>query len=486
MTNLLALPIEEVKKVSPFKNVYGNEDGVRMNENGSFIFPKSENVTYEVVKDFIKLHSEYRLPKLLESHYMYLGEYPITYNGTATKIPDGLPDNRVVVNFAKYIVDTFNGYFIGIPVKITSDDENVNEKVNEFYNSSDLADNLAELSKLCSIYGTAFAYLYTDENGEVKMTYNSPLDMLLIHSDTIDESPLFAIRYHYDKDNYLKGTLYYGSKEYAINGENETLEELEKFETFDGLPVIEFVENDFRQSSFEQVKNMMNHFNKVLSSKANDVEYFANAFLKIVGASVENGTIRAMQENRVINVTGNGSQNVDIDFIGKPDGDTTQENLLERLSELIFTTAMVANTTSENFGNVSGVALEFKLQNMHNLAIAKERKFTSGLKQMFKIWATVPIGLVHLDDYKKLQFDFTRNIPKNIQEEINNAKNLTGIVSKETQLKQLSFIDNPVEELEQLEKEQMQDYERYSTIENVSPDNVTGESILNDNNAQGL
>ena len=49
---------------------------------------------------------------------------------------------------------------------------------------------------------------------------------------------------------------------------------------------------------------------------------------------------------------------------------------------------------------------------------------------------------------------FTRNFPANVTEEVENAKNLSGIVSQETQLSVLSIVDNVSEEVEKLDKEQ--------------------------------
>ncbi|OPX54093.1 phage portal protein, partial [Oceanospirillum multiglobuliferum] len=141
-------------------------------------------------------------------------------------------------------------------------------------------------------------------------------------------------------------------------------------------------------------------------------------------------------------------------------------------------------TSDENFGNASGVALEFKLQNMHNLAIAKERKFTSGLKQLFKLWTNTPLVPVDEKAYKTLKHKFTLNIPRNVSEEIENAKNLEGIVSKETQLSQLSFIANPLDELKQIEKEKVSDFDSFNELSNVSIDNPTGESILDNSEEQ--
>jgi hypothetical protein len=83
-----------------------------------------------------------------------------------------------------------------------------------------------------------------------------------------------------------------------------------------------------------------------------------------------------------------------------------------------------------------------------------------------------------------LKYKFTLNIPRNVSEEIENAKNLEGIVSKETQLSQLSFIANPLDELKQIEKEKVSDFDSFNELSNVSIDNPTGESILDNSEEQ--
>ena len=72
-------------------------------------------------------------------------------------------------------------------------------------------------------------------------------------------------------------------------------------------------------------------------------------------------------------------------FSRRPNGDTTQENLINRLEKLIFQICMVANISDENFGASSGIALKYKLQAMSNLAKTKERKFTSGMNREVQV-----------------------------------------------------------------------------------------------------
>ena len=79
----------------------------------------------------------------------YETDYPIFKQAPK---PEYKPDVRLAVNFARYITDTFNGFFIGVPIKVASDDEEVNRFVNYLDAYNDQDDNNAELSKLIYIW----------------------------------------------------------------------------------------------------------------------------------------------------------------------------------------------------------------------------------------------------------------------------------------------------------------------------------------------
>ena len=51
---------------------------------------------------------------------------------------------------------------------------------------------------------------------------------------------------------------------------------------FEGVPATEFVEYAERQSIFEPVLTMINAYNNAISEKANDVDYFADAYMKVL------------------------------------------------------------------------------------------------------------------------------------------------------------------------------------------------------------
>lgn len=156
----------------------------------------------------------------------------------------------------------------------------------------------------------------------------------------------------------------------------------EKIHGFDGVPATEYVENEERQGLYETILSINDAYNKVISEKANDVDYFADAYLKILGAKLNNDDINFIRDNRIMNFDGEDGDKIIAEFLSKPSADTTQENLLDRLERLMFLISMVANINDKNFGADSGIALKYKLQSMSNLGKTEERKFTSGMNDI--------------------------------------------------------------------------------------------------------
>lgn len=412
-----------------------------------------EELTDAKLCRFIERHaaeSTFRYKQLQDA---YETDFPIFHKKPK---PEWKPDNRIAVNFAKYIVDTMNGYFIGNPIKIIVDGgEETIEKYIEFldqYNDQD--DNNAELSKICSIYGKGYEMYYNDEEGNVGIIYLDPTEAFMIYDDSVLKRERYFVRLYRDEDNVLHGSVSDQEKVrwFTIKGKI-VWNEQEQLHYFNGVPATEYRENKECQGIFEPVMSIINAFNKAISEKANDVDYFADAYLKIIGTLLDEDELKHIRSDRVINFDGDG-ESVIVDFLQKPNGDTTQENLLDRLQNLIFLIAMVANISDENFGTSSGIAMAYKLQGMSNLRKTKERKFTSGMNRRYKLIFSNPGNAMKKDDWVKLHYKFTPNVPANLLEESQIAQNLSGVVSQETQLGVLSIVDNPKTEIERIDKEE--------------------------------
>ena len=417
-----------------------------------FRLSKDTELTLPLLGQLLDEHSKEvndRYKKLLDA---YMSDHDILHGQPKDAYK---PDNRIVVNFPKYIVDTMNGFFIGIPVKTVAEDEAVSDYVEYLDQYNDQDDNNAELSKICSIYGKGYEMYFTDEESELCITYLSPIEAFMVFDDSILERPLYFVRRYTDRDNVEWGSISneYGVRYFKITGGVTWLDDDWTPHYFPGVPATEYIENSERQGLFEPVLPLVNAYNKAISEKANDVDYFADAYLKILGVAMDDDDVKHIRDNRIINFEGESTEKLVVEFLNKPESDTTQENLLDRTERLIFQISMVANISDESFGSATGIALKYKLQAMSNLEKTKERKFTSGMNRRYKLLFGHPASKVPADSWVQLHYRFTPNIPANMLEEAQIAAQMEGITSHETQLKVLSVVDDVEGELDKIEEE---------------------------------
>ena len=416
-----------------------------------FRLARDTEMTLTLLSEFLTEH-DHEVKNRYEPLYdAYTSDHEILHDPAKPKYK---PDNRVVVNFPKYIVDTMNGFFVGNPIKIVAEDEAVADYVEYLDRYNDQDDNNAELAKICSIYGKGHEMYYTDEESELCITYLDPKEAFMIYDESIIERPLFFVRRYVDREGFEYGSISDETsvRNFKVTGGLTWLDEWQPH-YFPGVPATEYVENGERQGIFEPVMSMVNAYNKAISEKANDVDYFADAYLKVLGTVVDNEDVKFIRDNRIVNFEGDGSDKIIAEFMEKPNSDTTQENLLERLERLIFQISMVANISDENFGTASGIAMKYKLQSMSNLEKTKERKFAAGMNRRYQLLFGHPASKVPADAWIQLQYKFTPNIPANLQEEAQIASQLEGITSHETQLKVISAVEDVKGELDKIEEE---------------------------------
>lgn len=418
-----------------------------------FRLPKGTVLTEQLLDEFLVKNFQKTAQRFIKLEKAYCNDYEIFHY---PKKPSWKPDNRIAVNFAKYITDTFNGFFIGIPVKVSSDDDTVKTYVDfvNSYNNQD--DQNAELSKICSMFGRGYEMYYVDESTNIGITYLKPTEAFMIYDDSVLTNSMYFVRYYFDSNNILHGSVSDEStvKYFVRNPTVKYSADEPKQHGFRGVPAVEFVENKERIGLYEGSMSMINAFNKAFSEKANDVDYFADAYMKILGPRLNEETAKNIRANRIINFETDTPEKAVVDFLQKPNADVTQENLINRLIDMIFMSSMVANISDENFGTQSGISLKYKLLCMQNLAKAKERKFTAGLNLRYKLIFSNPVSGMKQDDWIKIKYTFTQNYPANLADEADIAGKLSGVTSRETQLSALSIVKDVSSELEKIKEEQ--------------------------------
>ncbi|RRG07764.1 MAG: phage portal protein [Lactobacillus sp.] len=423
-----------------------NGNGTISTFGNIYLFPKEQPLTSDDVSGFIDYYENNIQTEMIKNRKYYTGQHPIL---EANASNSNAPDNRLVVNYPKYITDTFNGFFAGIPPKITLEDESDNEKLQDFIQSSSFFDHFFEVSKQASMYGRSYFFAYQDEDGVTQLVEYSPEQSFMIYDDDVARRPRAFVAFGRNKDNELTGTVYQADQVTDLEF-NVIAGQVNQFKL---VPAAEFYDNEERQGVFDNVETLIDSVNQTVSQKANDIDYFADSYLKLLGMDVDEETLENIRESRVINSDGEA----DVGFLEKPNADDTQEHHIDRLNNWIFEISMVSNITDDSFGNAaSGKSLEYHLLSMRNLASTKERKFTQQLRKLFKvIFATGSIlGTAKADAWQDLKFDFTRNLPSNITDEIDNFKNVGGTLSEETKLKLLpDLVEDPKAEVDKMNNE---------------------------------
>ncbi|WP_099974243.1 phage portal protein [Lactobacillus terrae] len=424
------------------------ENGI-VTDNYTYLFPVDKHLTNQDISDFI----DYHINNESKMYQSKIDEYKTNAPILTKSFGESMLDHkRLAVPFPKYLVDTLNGFFVGIPPTITTKKEQQNNELQTWINKNSVVDKINEVSKQSSIYGRSYMLVYNNEQSETRVTVCSPTNSFMIFDDTIERKPLAFVNYSKTKDNEIVGDIYYSNeRQHFTYSGGLRITEVNTLIFQGNVPAIEFYDNEERQGVFDNVLTLIHAINETLSAKSDDIDYFANSYLFLKNFALEEEEQLNIQEQRIIS-TKNPSSDIDVDakFLEKPSADDLQENQLDRLTNLIFQTSMIANINDEVFGNAtSGTALEYKLLSMRNLTANKERKFTQSLRWLFDVLATN----IQIGEPSDFTYSFTRNLPNNTSEEADLLKNLDGVVSDETRLSLASFVKDPTAEIKRMFEE---------------------------------
>lgn len=418
-----------------------------------FVVPRGTEMTPELLGELIDDHRRNHVPRYRQLKWAYENKCKIF---TYPKKDPWKPDNRLGVPLPKYICDTFNGYFIGNPVDYRSANDDAQVWVRRYNVRNGQEDVDAELSKACSKFGKCCEHFYRDGEGKPRSTWLTPLCCFMVYDDTAEKLPMYGAFYAYDEDGNLTGFFEDAQNQTAFSQRTAGVIEFEEPEPhyFAELPWVEYVENSEKTGVYEGVMNLIDAYNKGLSEKGNDVEYFGDSYLALLGADLDEDDVKVIRENRVINFSGPDSEKLQAFFLSKPDSDNLQEHFLDRLEELIFKTSMVVDVSKDNLGTSSGVAIQYRMKPMSDLAKTKERKFVAAIRRRLRILEGFPNTPLKDGDYLDFEIAMHRNMPADIQSEAQTAAALSGIVSEETQLSVLSIVQDPESEIERKDREQ--------------------------------
>ena len=390
----------------------------------------------------------------------YEGEHSILYRTFEDK---SKPNNKLINNFASYIVDVRTGYFTGVPLTYTSENRAYLETMKTILEYNDEQDVTSELDKISNTKGHSYELHWIDETGIPRFKQMNPDELIAVYSADISEEMLYGIRYWEEKHPTDKTVDLYID---IYDNENISHFKVEKYGKKDSItfntgfephyygevPIVEYLNNGERMGSFEDEIPLIDAYNLAESDSINDIQYFNDAYLKGKNLSAtEPEDIAKMKENRFLLVDGDG----DIEWLTKNINDTYLENIKDRVSKDIHKFSKTPNLVSEEFiSNLSGTAIRYKVWGLEQDTSQKERKWNKSVAKRLRLITNI-INLkgnsVNPHDIKVV---FNRNLPQNVMELGQMVSQLRGTVSLETLLSQLPFVNDVKEEIDRLESEQ--------------------------------
>lgn len=416
-----------------------------------------DEIDTNTISKLIDFHKSYMLPryKKLKRYYKLHHDIEERTMEDATK-----PNNKLIHDYPGYIVNMATGYFLGKPVAYSSKSDNSNylNVLQKIFDYNDESDENAEIEKTCSIQGEAFEIMFQDEDANTRFVQVPNEQIIVVYDTTLDPKLKVAIRYYdvIDQDNntttkvevYTKDKISYYTLQAGLTYVLD--DEIEHY--FGEVPVIHYINNAEQIGDFERVITLIDAYDKQQSNTQNDFDYFTDAYLLLVNLSdTDDSDVTDMKNNRIIKVEDGG----DARWLIKEINDTALENYKNRLNKDIHKFSNIPDLSDEAFaGDLSGVAIRFKLFCLEQIASMKERKFKKALQRRIELITNILNIKGGNYNYTDIDMSFTRNIPTNTTELVNMVTQLKGTLSEQTLVAQLPFITDPQAEIKKVKKEQ--------------------------------
>ena len=418
------------------------------------------------------------LPKLEKMARAYAGQGAIMGRTRAS----GLPNNKLVHAYPRYIATMAAGYLVGEPVKYTDEAQaGMLEALENVHRSSNIDSVDAELATHAATYGKGVCICYADEAGKPKAAALDPREAFVVYDDTVEHRPIFGVHWLEKKDVSGKSVgvsvhVHTDTEDLLFEGKTLTTLNAVKGETkahvFGGVPMVEFWNNAQETGDFEPVLSLIEAYDVLESDRVNDKQQFTDAVLLLTGCTLEEPEeeygeegeegeserdtrtpAQKLLEEKTLSLP---DENAKAEWLIKKGDEAGAEILRNAIKSEIHKQSMVPDLTDEHFAaNASGVAMRYKLLGLEQLTKNKERWFREGLKCRMRLFAAFMqvLGLGTLDA-ETVQIVFTRSLPVNETEVSAMVAQLSGIVPQKALLAQVPFVQDVDEAIAELDREQ--------------------------------
>ena len=417
-------------------------------------------MTVQDLKEALEAFIKNELPNLQKMEDYYSGKHNILNKKNRTTDKE---DAKLVHDYPGYITTIATAYFLGKPISYTLQDDKLKkdfEKLSEYLSTEEEQQENFEHSENCSIFGKSYELWYKNADNTIGNAVVDPRDCFILRDNTVKKEITAAVRWDKTKnkeDKWVYKLEVYDSTtvttyEFLSDSDKKEVPNIKgvtKLHGFNQVPIIEFLNNKRAFGDFKKVVSLIDGYDEAASTSIDDMTDFTDALLVLTNVGgTDKETLKKIKEDKLMLIDDDG----DAKWLVKQVNDAYAQNNKNRLNQDIHKFSMIPDMQDKEFsGNSSGVALGYKLLALEQLAAQKEMYFKKAINQRLQLMIDFYNLKIKATDIQKV---FTRNVPKNLVEAADTAQKLQGIVSHETILSTLPFIEDAKAELEKIKAEE--------------------------------
>lgn len=409
-------------------------------------------------------------------------------------------DNRIPSNFYNILVNQKASYLFTSPPVFDTGTKMLNESVSKI-----LGDDFAKVCKdLCinaSNCVAAWLHYWINEDGAFRFAVVDSKQCIPIWTNDL-EKELSGFLRMYDQTNG-DGKVYniyeYWDETtcYSFCKENRAALDALQFyntyelrpydltENFDGsavykhdfgeVPFIPFFNNAEGGNDLDDIKELIDAYDKVYSGYLNDIEDIQEVIFVLSGYEGENLAefLEKLKKYKTVKLDSNedvkgGLSTLTIDIPVE-----AREKMLAMTRKAIFEQGMGIDPDPQNFGNSSGVALSYLYSLLELKAGLMETEFRSGFGRLVK-------AICHYlgEEPDRIIQVWTRTSVRNDSELAQIASQSAGVISKQTIVAHHPWVDDAEKEMQQIRKEEEEENlasEQYDPFKQ-EPDSGNGQA----------
>jgi len=441
----------------------------------------------KLIQDYEPGHMDFVQKALIGERY-YRNKTDILFkdNKDDDKDPEGNPlrnaDNRIPRNFHGLLVNQKAAYAFTEPPTFDTGSQSTNDRVVKIL-GDDYRKNCMTLCVDSANTGVAWIHYWRDKDGKFDWAVCPPTDVIPVFDGSLKQKMIGALReYHRiddaTGDRYIVYEIWNDvACESYERKEADTVDFLlpcysfvdpltgEPTNTFEhGLgtvPFIPFWNNNTHSDDLENIKGLIDVYDKVFSGFINDLDDVQQLIFVISGYGGQNlkEFLQDLKKYKAINIDNDEDHPGDVKTLSIEIPIEARNSVLDATRKAIFEQGFGFDPRPENFGNQSGVALKFMYAPLEMKTGLMEVEFQSAFNKFVRA-----ICDFYNLNCGRINQTWTRTAIQNDLEQAQICQASVGIVSNKTILRNHPFVSDADAEEKQIKAEKEESQQDYGFL----------------------